>query len=216
MAALCAIAPLAACSLLFPRWTYRYRIIVEIERGSKLYSGSSVIEVQREKGINGIGARIKGEAVTVDLGNGQTLFALLRGDEGGEAWPYWTPHKAFADRLGTAAMVDSGALTRLTRLVGETAILSVDQYPQLVRFRDIRDPMTVQLVNPKDLVASFGPGIKLRNISIQITDDPVTTGIDQKLTWLTRLRGGYLHGGLTASGSPLGLYGGYFSMGVLP
>lgn len=36
-------------------------------------------------------------------------------------------------------------------------------------------------VDPADFAATFGPGYALRRITVQITDDPVTTGIEQKL-----------------------------------
>jgi hypothetical protein len=46
------------------------------------------------------------------------------------------------------------------------------------------DPATAERVNPFDLAASFGSGIKLQRATIEMTIDPVTTGIEQKLPWL--------------------------------
>jgi hypothetical protein len=54
----------------------------------------------------------------------------------------------------------------------------------LVRFRDIADPTSVEKVDPDNLAASFGEGVKLRRITVQLTDDPVTTGIEKRLGWL--------------------------------
>jgi hypothetical protein len=62
----------------------------------------------------------------------------------------------------------------------------------LVRFRDVRDPKTVEKVDPDDLAASFGPGVVLRRITVQLTDDPVTTGLADTLPWVTRTDGYYL------------------------
>jgi hypothetical protein len=47
-------------------------------------------------------------------------------------------------------------------------------------------------VNPDNLAASFGPGVALRGATIAITNDPVTSGIEEKLGWLRSLNGGYL------------------------
>lgn len=62
--------------------------------------------------------------------------------------------------------------------------LAFDNLPLLVRFRDINDPKTVEEVDPKNLEASFGKGIKLVSATLQMTDEEVTTGVDKWLGWL--------------------------------
>jgi hypothetical protein len=42
----------------------------------------------------------------------------------------------------------------------------------------------VQRVDPANLAASFGPGIRLKRITVEVTDDDVTTGIEKRLRWL--------------------------------
>lgn len=66
---------------------YRYRLTVEVETPEGLRTGSSVIEVMQRIVRPGshpsswaIDRRIRGEAVAVDLPQGQTLFALLRSE----------------------------------------------------------------------------------------------------------------------------------------
>ena len=54
---------------------------------------------------------------------------------------------------------------------------------QLVRFGDIKNPETVERVDRNDLAKSFGPGVSSKRATIEITDDPVTTGIEQRLPW---------------------------------
>jgi hypothetical protein len=60
----------------------------------------------------------------------------------------------------------------------------VDNYPQLVHFRDVRDPKSVAAVDPAHLDAAFGPGVRLKRITVQVTGDPVTRGIEGRLGWL--------------------------------
>lgn len=60
----------------------------------------------------------------------------------------------------------------------------VDNYPYLVTFKDIADPTSVVRVDPDDLAASFGAGYRLKAITVQVTDEPVTVGIVKKLGWL--------------------------------
>ena len=56
--------------------------------------------------------------------------------------------------------------------------------PVLVRFRDPKVPTSVELVDPLNLAASFGSGVTLTRASVEITDDPVTKGIESRLPWL--------------------------------
>jgi hypothetical protein len=54
-----------------------------------------------------------------------------------------------------------------------------------VTFADVADPTTVARVDPDDLAASFGPGVTLRGMTLEITDDPVTKGVvEGVLGWL--------------------------------
>jgi hypothetical protein len=57
-------------------------------------------------------------------------------------------------------------------------------YPMLVTFDDFNVPESVQLVDPDDLGASFGRGVRLKRITFERTDDPVNLGIEKRLTWL--------------------------------
>jgi len=77
---------------------------------------------------------------------------------------------------------------------GDKIALPDDHYPLLVTFTDINDPASVQRVDPDDLVAHFGPGVKLKTITLEITDEPVTGGqIEKVLGWL-KTHAGYLSG----------------------
>ena len=59
--------------------------------------------------------------------------------------------------------------------------------PLLVRFLDIHDPRTIKKVDPESLAVSFGSGVVLKRITLQVTDDPVTSGIANKIPWLNHL-----------------------------
>ena len=63
---------------------------------------------------------------------------------------------------------------------------------KLLRFRDITDPATVELVDPDNLSASFGKGYTLKRVTYQVTNDPVTKGMDERLPWLDELEQGTL------------------------
>jgi len=54
----------------------------------------------------------------------------------------------------------------------------------LVRFANLNDPTSAVLVDPRDLAASFGPGVRFKGATVEITDDPITKGIEARLPWL--------------------------------
>lgn len=74
-------------------------------------------------------------------------------------------------------------LDNLNRIEPE-AVLTLEALPVLVRFGDLDDPASVALVDPQDLAASFGPGVVLKSATVQVTADPITHGIDSRLSWL--------------------------------
>lgn len=143
---------------------------------------------------------MNGEALVLDLGERGTLFALLRSEEN-LSWatvimnaltpqPQVTkPEDAFAADF--ALMLKRRHLIELPRepIQNPKNTLTFDAYPMLVRFADIAAPTSIGKVDRDDLAASFGEGVSLRRMTVQLTDDPVTTGIEQRLPWLTGTKG---------------------------
>lgn len=75
--------------------------------------------------------------------------------------------------------------------------ISPDALPDLVTFADINNPASVLPVDPNDLSATLGPGVKWHKITLEIvspglwpfnligiTGEPLTTGIEKKLPWI--------------------------------
>ena len=61
----------------------------------------------------------------------------------------------------------------------------VSAYPMLVTFGDLSDPTSVANVDPEHLAATFGEGVRLKRITVELTDDAVTTAIEERLGWLS-------------------------------
>jgi hypothetical protein len=141
---------------------------------------------------------VRGEAVAVDLGSRGTLFALMVG--GTNARPAPDPvtpeivEKVFGPKQDKNWR-GAEAVRALGRATGK-ADVPAEIIPFMVRFRDLNDPKSVERVDPDNLAASFGPGVKLVKATIEITSDPVTTGIEKTLRWLRPLidQGGALDG----------------------
>lgn len=192
-----AVTLIVGCGLVKSYAPFRYRLTVEIDTPHGLRMGSSVIEVTAgEVGttLGGANAEARGEAVAVDIAPGQTLFVLLRSDASygwaagimsGVTPEPGDPSISRDDRFG--AHIEAVRANHKLNIVPRwfpprlSADKPVSGYPIMVRFRDLRDPRTVERVDPDNLAASFGSGVTLRRITVQLTDDPITTGIEKRL-----------------------------------
>jgi hypothetical protein len=192
--AVAASAVLSACSSGAPS-SFRYKITVEVETPSGIRTGEAVREVRfySRADRGGYGTAERGEAVAVDVAPGQTLFALISGDgedfyaafpearqrhgesraaKAVEIWPDWPNRGHFRlDEHGRKLPTSQGAVFK-------------PPVPLLVRFRDIKDPKSLQKVEPDNLSASFGSGVKLRRIIVEACRlCSVTAEIDKRLVW---------------------------------
>lgn len=186
---LLALLTLTGCE----RYAWRQKITVTVETPAGEVSGASVSQVSWRKHwirTDGMGWTfdLTGEAVVVEVTPGRYLFALLKG-AGTTEYMGSVAAASMAGREGR--MIDAALFDEVRdkrdRAAGGIA-LPVYQYPLLVTFADIADPSTVQLVDPTDLAASFGPGVRLTSVTLEVTDEPVTEGVvEGKLTWLSKI-----------------------------
>lgn len=177
----------------------RLTLVVETPEGER--SGSSVTQnttyftggLTRALG-RGVIWQLVGEVVAVDLGPRGVLFSTFErpailshgGGDGYNASLAPFPSDRFPGKYSANASPNQkGAayLDDLNRLKPKAA-LSPEAMPVLVRLGNLNDPTSVALVNPLDLAASFGPGVTLKSATAEITDDPVTHGIEARLPWL--------------------------------
>lgn len=178
----------------------RYRMTLEVVTPDGVKNGSAVWSRGISKSIGPISrynSSFKAEAVAVDLPNGQTLFMLVKGQEGmlDAYFPELMADRVKFDRVAHVSAIASsnGSKTLPCTPEAESAwphkawrtSKNYDNYcPMLVTFKDIKDPSSVQLVDRSNLSASFGAGYKLNAITVQVTDEPVTAGIRQRFGWL--------------------------------
>lgn len=179
---------------------YRYRMTVEIETPTGLKSGSSIIEVSSSIASkdafpipSNVSTQVHGEAAAVDLGAGRVLFALLSKPgraEGANSYAL----DAFYAKPWTGA---DQYLHEVNEMVHrrDVGVVPAKAYPMLITFGDLRNPKSVVEVDPTNLARSFGAGVVLKRVTVQMTDAQVSTGIEKRLGWLNFLRnGGMLSG----------------------
>lgn len=175
--------------LAYPIYTYRYRMTVEVEVNGRIESGSSVIEVRVEKQPQWpqsgfpIVVRVSGEAAFVDLGNGRNVVALLAADGGS-----YVDYPAYVVPAHAKLSYDDKDLPKFPRLTGHWQLNPTERrrtlgLPTLVTFTDLNDPKSARTLLPDDFAKVFGPDVTFKRISIEMTKDLVTEGIEKKYPW---------------------------------
>jgi hypothetical protein len=223
--------PLAGCSPTIRR--YRYEFALEVEVDGKKLREFNVVESWAYKASfpeSAVRAGNTGESMVLEIRPGRVLVPLLGvvtevpdPARGGN----WTKQRGewgrFRQAYGFTRPRDEdfeAFWNSLKQFRGERE-WSLDDLPDLVTFDDVNDPRTVKLVDPRNLEASFGPGVRLTRATIAIVDNdtPLTRGIEKKLPWFVGLKGTYLFNfgtdRTTSRGNSLAetLHGGHFKEG---
>lgn len=176
---------------------FRYTLTVEVETPEGVRTGASVIEVKQSIGGSAgsgyspkIFRRARGDAVAVDLPGGKTLYAL----HVSKLSLQWTanifsefalrrPDQEWGEQFYNVLEVE-GVQTLPRRFPKRGALPERSAYPLLVTFEDENEPTSMALIDPDDLASTFGQGVFLKRMTVQLTDAPVTTGIKDRLPWL--------------------------------
>lgn len=192
--ALVALAFLALRGCVGTSWNQRLTLVIETPQGE--VSGSSVTKVSfspRNKiilrDLDGSTLRLRGEVAMVEVLPGRWLFALLP-DQERLIYTYVSDQQAD----GHIGLEEAIPLIR-----DQTEPIALDpnskssldyapRFPILATFDDIMKPETVRVVDPKNLAAVFGEGVRLKTVTLEITDDAVTEGRVEALPFWQQLQ----------------------------
>lgn len=203
---------LSACDDRFPDYSYKMTIYA----GGKEFSSVRHVEVEEASSIVDSGGstvkrRVEGEAVVLDL-NGRTYYALLSRPDNADyaqfvagmalsrsiprpaekndveqAVDEYRRENSRQDSFGDAA----SGLQEMVQIEGPRDLPRtlpprrnrppMQAWPTFVTFSDPKDPKTVREVSPD--------AIGVERITIEITDEDVTMGIEERLGWIRTFRG---------------------------
>jgi hypothetical protein len=130
------------------------------------------------------GGEMRGYAITVDLGERGLLFVV-------NAYPFLVDPKTDLIALPRAASLNmlpfaayglsqsydpSSGLAAVHELQTKKGSVDVppNRLPMAVRFRNINDRHTFEELDPRDLTAAYGPGVRLARARFEFTTDPVS------------------------------------------
>jgi hypothetical protein len=172
--------------------SYWYKLTLAVNTPDGIKRSSSVTEWdfwEVSFPERGIPHRLRGEALYLDLGPGaRPLIALLTSHlhekpHHGVIWD-WSGGDLLFRLYGLRSTNFMDDVARLARMRGPRKITPAD-LPDLVTFADVNDPKSVVEVNPNDLSATLGQNVTWNEITLEATNEPITTGIKSKLPWLS-------------------------------
>lgn len=176
--------------------SWRYKMTVEVETPEGIKTGSAVREVTVVKptpeiqGLYDTKVTVDGEAVVVDLGKRGILFALLSGYDMGPDNAYQV---VFNSLSGPPGLSEEG-IEYYKNLKNIKATLKPENYPFLVTFLDKKNPKTIKMIHEMKWDGTypmhykifadhseeiFGKGVHVKDIKIEMTNEPVTKIIDK-------------------------------------
>jgi hypothetical protein len=197
VAALLVIAGLILWMWAFPSVAVNYRLNLVVDTPNGPRSASVVQREQYSKSRvsqfigGGLSWVTRGEALVLKLDDARYLFVLL---------PETIAAASFADagRLtnwsgGTFAFYR--AFLRLKYFTWGTVPIPDDQMPRIVSFHDIREPMSVFLIEPANMEAQLGKGFKFREMTVEISWSFMGKGhVGEVLPWLSDIAPNQLSG----------------------
>jgi hypothetical protein len=176
-------------------WNQRLTLVIETPQGEVRgavvqridWEGTGALGTALFSGVDPSSAsvRVTGEALAVEVVPGRWLFALLKGGAGWQGEPGLNAAFAIAVPRGHFAKSAEG-VREIVGFPKDTPVeVPREAWPMLVTFDDIGKPETVRRVDPEDLAAVFGEGVRLKAVTLEITEEAVTEGrVEEVLGWL--------------------------------
>ncbi len=184
-----AFGSVTGCGVLTPQHTVRFEMEMSANVAGSSYTGKSVSEITWTSAgpLAGFDAATdkwqahrRGQALILDLGPHGLIFGLW------EHVPH-VPHEFIAsyDEVFsvlpksdiTANKMQSGEIFEELKSAKGQAFLKAKEIPVLLRFRNIHDITSAEIVEPEDFAKVFGEQSNFHHVALSVTDAPVTQGI---------------------------------------
>lgn len=186
-------------------WNQRVTVVVQTPDGEVARSG--VIRAyyhfgQRGGGANHTWRTLAGEYPAINLGDRRYLVAVMgavvTSDTDNVVLSRAGKHALALTPRNSERPYSIVDWVRGLRDVRRDAPTSLpDGAPLFVTFDDPDDPLTVRRVDRDEFETVFGPGYRLKSVTIELTDDPVTEGVMRRVfPWLVDVwrKGGSIDG----------------------
>lgn len=205
--ALCRIACVAAISLALggcgtrPDASYRYKLTISVETPEGMKTGSNVVELDYYRNSTGAPHRTYGQALVLDLGASGTLVVMLTQGQR-EAWRLRTdweeddPSGIIFKKCGRDMRKVFDPIDMVRSIADCKAAYPLDpifpgnsdpsEQPDILLLKNAKDPASARVVDPYHPEAVLGPGVLVRSMTVQLTDELLTHGVDDHLPWVRK------------------------------
>jgi hypothetical protein len=196
------LLPIVFWKIKYPSYTYRYKMTVEVETPQGIKSGSSVVEVhtyqipQSWAGIFGghhSWMKIKGEGVFVEIEEGKTLFVLLGGDVNHVSAHRFmsiifpvpsNPFRKDSDAHASYNVSSREGMRYYGTLKNVKSTLPKDKHLAMISAIKSNDGhREFKVIEPEQLKEIFRKDIKIKQIIIETTNDPLEWKIRKLPMW---------------------------------
>lgn len=188
LASLCAL-PLASCQ--GESASVRFKVIASATVDGRPIESSSVMEITYSKVTrsligNGGVTRLYGEALIFDLGDKSTAYILpVQHDPNNTLTQVYEAgvltSLGIKNSIGSLSEADFATLRDAS---GRRPFkLKTGRLPVIVSFKNETDPKTIFEIQSADFGRYF-PGIHFTGLDIEITTDPITNKLRERLPWL--------------------------------
>lgn len=188
-------------------YIWRYRLTINIETPEGIKSGSAIQEIYYPPADKNIYAPSNqgiphGEAVYIDLGQRGVVFAIMP-DPSNSVGAF---KRLITNVFPTVPRIHEQIrypeiLKHYNDLKNVKDEVPPEFYPKLVGFKDINNPKTIELVyqrkegsiaNMKQVETDrledfYGKGVKIKNMTLEMTDDPLEWKLGDKLSWIENM-----------------------------
>jgi len=195
----------------YPTYSFLYRITANVEVDGKVRAGTSVVGIVWKKqpqfpiSVPEILVRPYGQAVFVDIGRHGVLLIPL------SSYPYFKgtalddlPFRALGRRRsGSDEVIPATPREMCAFLSQEHVVATVDaDLLQFIWMKNADDPDSAQILWPQQFSEKFAGKVHLKNVVVEMWheehDAHVSTGIQNRLPWLSTMRAEQKAGGVTS------------------
>ncbi|ABS62730.1 hypothetical protein Plav_1109 [Parvibaculum lavamentivorans DS-1] len=168
--------------LTFPSYTFHYRLTVQVEVDGAIKEASGVIGVCWEDtpdlpDVPTFQLRPFGQALLVDLGGHGVLFVPLGANTNYEGLDL--SQLPFGRELPRSRDV----IERALKLKGRSQV-GLYNLPQFIWQPQLNDPSSAVVVTAEQFPEVISPNVRLVGVWTEITDEPVSTGLENEVSWI--------------------------------
>lgn len=168
--------------LTFPSYTFHYRLTVQVEVDGEVKEASGVIGIRWNDtpdlpDVPTFKFHAFGQALLVDLGGHGVLFVPLSASEEREGLD--------ARRLpfGQQAPRTRDVVERAINVRGRSQVVP-HNLPQFIWQSHLNDPGSAVVVTAEQFPEVISPNVRLVGVWTEITEDPVSTGLENEVAWI--------------------------------